>query len=192
MSTPTFAKTLNLIAYLAKPTKSEGFKQIIAFLNGSSLGDMSDYNDIYDNPSLTKKVFANMKRVGTGFSRVVTPFLDTMLVPATNEVVDIKSTYKERIEKLEGRVDRLEDENRVLKDLHSVYSIVDTAAPVVEKEKSFKQGRIIANIDEDVEINMEKAQAKLYRKDLEHPKKRYPLTHFTLEQMLNNVRLEVE
>nr|GEW94005.1 hypothetical protein [Tanacetum cinerariifolium] len=37
MSTPTFAKTHNLIAYLAKPTKSERFKQIIDFLNGSSV-----------------------------------------------------------------------------------------------------------------------------------------------------------
>nr|GEZ30158.1 hypothetical protein [Tanacetum cinerariifolium] len=35
MTTPTFAKTHNLIAYLAKPTESEGFKQIIDFLNES-------------------------------------------------------------------------------------------------------------------------------------------------------------
>nr|GFC95164.1 hypothetical protein [Tanacetum cinerariifolium] len=44
-------------------------------------------------------------------------------------------------------------------------------APIVEKDKSFKQERIIADIDEDVEINLEEAQAKLYRVDLEHPKK---------------------
>nr|GFB70630.1 hypothetical protein [Tanacetum cinerariifolium] len=35
MSTLTFAKTYNLIAYLEKPTESEGFVQIIDFLNGS-------------------------------------------------------------------------------------------------------------------------------------------------------------
>nr|GEZ63132.1 hypothetical protein [Tanacetum cinerariifolium] len=235
MSTPTFTKTHNLIAYLAKPTEGEGFEQIIDFLNGSSLGDMSHHKDIYVNPSLTKKVFVNMKMVGTGLSRVVTPLFDNMLVPAAkkvsliqddvqlitiptepstskphkkhkskkqqtqapkvpfpepspkhmlplpsndplyggedslkhkelmdlctylsnnvleleSEVIDIKSTYKERIEKLESKVDRLEEENIILKDLHSVHSKVDTAAPVVEKEKSFKQGRIIADIDED-------------------------------------------
>nr|GFA89897.1 hypothetical protein [Tanacetum cinerariifolium] len=218
------------------------------------LGDMSHHKDIYDNPSLTKKVFANMKRVNTGFSRVVTSLFDNMLVPAAkevgliqddvqsifiptepytlkphkkykpkkqqtqapkvpspeplpehmlpslsndplpggkdslklkeltdlcthlsnkvlkleSEVIHIKSTYKERIEKIEGRVDRLEEENRLLKELHSVHSKVDTAKPVVEKEKSFKQGRIIADIDEDVEIKLEEAQAKLYRMDLEH------------------------
>nr|GEY28544.1 ribonuclease H-like domain-containing protein [Tanacetum cinerariifolium] len=181
------------------------------------LGDMSHHKDIYDNPSLTKKVFANMKRVSTGFSRVVTSLFDNMLVPTEpytlkpykkhkpkkqqtqapkvpspeplpehmlpslsndplpggkdslklkelmdlcthlsnkvlkleSEVIHIKSTYKERIEKIEGRVDRLEEENRLLKELHSVHSKVDTATPIVEKEKSFKQGRIIADIDED-------------------------------------------
>nr|GEV73520.1 hypothetical protein [Tanacetum cinerariifolium] len=233
------------------------FPWFVQLLIDHQLGDMSHHKDIYDNPSLTKKVFANMKRVGTGFSGVVTPLFDNMLVPAgkevgliqddvqlitiptkpstfkpykkhkskkqqtqalkvpspepspehrlpspsndplpggedslklkelidlcthlskkvlelESEVIDIKSTYKERIQKLEGKVDRLEEENRVLKDLHSVHSKVDTAAPVVEKEKSFKQGRIIADIDEDVEINLEEAQAKLYRIDLEHPKK---------------------
>nr|GEU82547.1 hypothetical protein [Tanacetum cinerariifolium] len=365
MSTLTFAKTYNLIAYLAKPTESKGFEQIIDFLNGISvsyaltaspiirtscikqfwttakvktindevriqalidekrinikesfifrtlklddaegtsclanaeifdevqllkvhttylvknikagvhffmfprfvqlqidhhLGDVSHHNDIYDNPSFIKKVFANMKRVGIGFSEVVTPLFENMLVSAAkevgliqddvqsitiptepstskphkkhkskkqqtqapkvsspepspkhrlhlpsndplpgdedslklkelmdlrahlsnkvlefeSEVIDIKSTYKERIVKLECRVDRLEEENKVLKELHSVHSKVNIAAPVVEKEKSFKRGRIIADIDEDVEINLEEAQGKLYRIDLEHSEK---------------------
>nr|GEV57954.1 hypothetical protein [Tanacetum cinerariifolium] len=229
----------------------------VQLLIDHQLGDMSHHKEIYDNPSLTKKVFANMKRVVTGFSRVVTVLFDNMLVLAANEVgliqddvqsksiptkpstskpykkhkpkkkqpqaskvpslepspehmlpspsndplphgkdimklkklmdlctylsnkvlelesevIDIKSFYKERSEKLEGRVDKLKEENRVLKELHNVHSKVDTAAPVVEKEKSFKQGRIIADIDEDVEINLEEAQAKLYKIDLEHQEK---------------------
>nr|GEU47803.1 uncharacterized mitochondrial protein AtMg00810-like [Tanacetum cinerariifolium] len=281
------------------------FPRFVQLLIDHRLGDMSHHKDIYDNSSLTKKVFANIKRVGTGFFGVVTPLFNNMLVLAAKDVglikddvqlpspsndplpggkdslklkelmdlcthlsnkvleleskvIDIKSTYKERIEKLEGRVDMLEEENRVLKELHSVYSKVDIAAPVVENEKSFKHGRIIADINEDGEINLEEAQAKPYRMDLEHPKKvlsmkdvddeepveveevlevsvlrkrrgvviqdpeettstvgmhsepdveanvwrdqkgryglakRYPLTHFTLEQILNNVRLVVE
>nr|GEY39100.1 hypothetical protein [Tanacetum cinerariifolium] len=82
--------------------------------------------------------------------RLPLPYNDPL--PGESEVIDIKSTYKERIEKLKGRVNRLEEGNRVLKELHSVHSKVDTAAPVVEKEKSFKQGRIIADIDEDVSV----------------------------------------
>nr|GEY86207.1 hypothetical protein [Tanacetum cinerariifolium] len=71
--------------------------------------------------------------------------LSNKVLELESEVIDIKSTYKERIEKHEGRVDMLEEENRVLKELHSVYSKVDIAAPVVEKEKSFRQGRIVRN-----------------------------------------------
>nr|GEX36786.1 reverse transcriptase domain-containing protein [Tanacetum cinerariifolium] len=37
MTTPTFAKTHNLLAYLEKPAESEGFEQIIDFLNESSV-----------------------------------------------------------------------------------------------------------------------------------------------------------
>nr|GEZ15322.1 hypothetical protein [Tanacetum cinerariifolium] len=200
------------------------FPRFMKLLIDHHLGDISHHKDIYDNPSLTKKLFTNIKRVGTGFYGVVTSLFDNMLVPAAKEVapkipspkplpehmlpspsndplpggknsmklkelmdlcthlfnkileleskvIDIKYTYKERIEKLEGRVDRLKEENKVLKDLHSVHSKVDTAAPVVEKEKSFKQGRMIADIDEDVKINLEEAQAKSYRMDLEHLEK---------------------
>nr|GEV01149.1 hypothetical protein [Tanacetum cinerariifolium] len=233
------------------------FPRLLQLLIDYKLGDMSHHKDVYDNPSLTKKVFTNMKRVGTGFSELVTPLFDNMFVPAAkevgliqddvqsisiptkpstskpykkhktkkqqtqapkvpspehspehmlpspsndllpigkysmklkelmdlcthlsnkvleleSEVIDIKSTYKERNEKLEVRVDRLEEENRVLKKLHNVHSKVDTATPVVEKEKSFKHGRITADIDEDIKINLKEDQAKPYMIDLEHPKK---------------------
>nr|GEV02148.1 putative ribonuclease H-like domain-containing protein [Tanacetum cinerariifolium] len=43
------------------------------------MGDMSHHKGIFVNPSLTKKVFANMKRVGTGFSGVITPLFETMM-----------------------------------------------------------------------------------------------------------------
>nr|GEZ24974.1 synaptobrevin, longin-like domain protein [Tanacetum cinerariifolium] len=58
----------------------------------------------------------------------------------------IPAGQDKRIEKLKGRVAKLEEENRVFKELHPK---ADTAAHVVDKEKSFKHGRIIAEIDED-------------------------------------------
>nr|GFD50020.1 hypothetical protein [Tanacetum cinerariifolium] len=33
------------------------------------------------SPALTQKVFANIRRIGKGFSRVETPLFDNMLVP---------------------------------------------------------------------------------------------------------------
>nr|GFA24160.1 hypothetical protein [Tanacetum cinerariifolium]GFA24708.1 hypothetical protein [Tanacetum cinerariifolium] len=75
--------------------------------------------------------------------------LSNKVLELESEVVDIKSSSTERIEKLEGKVAKLEEENRVLKELHNVYSKADTAVPIVAKEKSFKQGRIIAAMYED-------------------------------------------
>nr|GEU69456.1 hypothetical protein [Tanacetum cinerariifolium] len=83
--------------------------------------------------------------------------LSNKVLDLESEVIDIKSTYQARIEKLESGVERLEEENRVLKELMCVYSKVDSDEPVMEKEKSSKQGRKIADIDVDVEINLEKA-----------------------------------
>nr|GEZ76198.1 hypothetical protein [Tanacetum cinerariifolium] len=292
MSTSTFAKTYNLIAYLAKPTKSEGFKQIIDFLNESSVNyaltasptirtscikqfwttakvktindevriqALIDENRVNIKESSIRstlklddakgtsclanaKIFDGLAKMGyeklseklTSYKAFFSPqwkflihtilqclsakttswneFSNTMasaiICLATNQmfnflryillslvknikagvpffmfprlplpsndllpggkdslklkelmdlcthfsnkvlkleskVIDIKSTYKERVKKLEGRVNRLEEENR----------------------------RIIADIDEDVEITLEEAQAKPYRMDLKHPEK---------------------
>nr|GFA52278.1 hypothetical protein [Tanacetum cinerariifolium] len=70
--------------------------------------------------------------------------LSNKVLDLESEVIDIKSTDQARIEKLENRVERLEEENR---------------------------GRKIADIDADVEINLEKAQAEAYNLDLDHQKK---------------------
>nr|GEU88769.1 hypothetical protein [Tanacetum cinerariifolium] len=192
------------------------FPRFVKLIINHQLGDMTHHKDIFDTPSLTKKVFANIKRVGTGFFGEVTQLLDNMLVQAheevgilqadaqpipiltepsaskpqkkhkptrkhtkepevpptesqaehnvplpspshdplpsdlESEVIDIKSTFKEKIKKLESRVERLEEENMVLKDLKGVHSTVDSDEPVMEKEKSSKQGRKIADIDADV------------------------------------------
>nr|GEZ01677.1 hypothetical protein [Tanacetum cinerariifolium] len=64
--------------------------------------------------------------------------LSNKVIELESEVIDIKSTYQERIEKLE---------NRVLKELKSVHSTDDIAEPVMEKKKSSKQGRKISDIN---------------------------------------------
>nr|GEV39163.1 hypothetical protein [Tanacetum cinerariifolium] len=203
------------------------FPRFVQLIINHQLGDMAHHKEIFDTPSLTKKVFANMKRVANAQSIPITtepstskpqkkhkpkrkhtqeyevpptesPTEQTLPLPSNDplpsgedslklkelmdlctnlsnkvlefesEVVDIKSTYQERIEKLEGKVERLEEENKVLKELKSVHSTDDDAKPIMEKEKSSKQGGKIADIDVDVEINLEKAQAEAYNLDLDH------------------------
>ncbi|GKE97860.1 hypothetical protein Tco_0021211 [Tanacetum coccineum] len=47
---------------------------------------MTKHKEIYVTPSHTKKVFANMKRGGKGFSRRVTSLFQTMMVQAPEEL----------------------------------------------------------------------------------------------------------
>nr|GEV55634.1 hypothetical protein [Tanacetum cinerariifolium] len=228
-----FSSTMASAIICLATNQKFNFSRFVQLIINHQLGDMTHHKDIFASPLHTKKVFANMKRVDTGFSREVTPLFDYMLVQApeevgilkadaqpipippepstskpqkkhkpkrkhtqepevppvesldehnlpspsydplpsgedslklkelmdfcTNlsnkvldlesEVIGIKSTYQARTEKLESRVERLEEENRMLKELKSVHSTVDSDEPVMEKEKSSKQGRKIAYID---------------------------------------------
>ncbi|GKD96224.1 hypothetical protein Tco_1380121, partial [Tanacetum coccineum] len=57
---------------------------IILFLDKQVEG-MSKHKEIYATPSHTKKVFANMKREGKGFSGRDTPLFPTIMVQAQQE-----------------------------------------------------------------------------------------------------------
>ncbi|GKE25150.1 hypothetical protein Tco_1436662 [Tanacetum coccineum] len=60
---------------------------IQVFLN-KQVDGMSIHNGIYVMPSHTKKIFGNMKRVGKGFSRSVTPLIPTMMVQSQEEIYE--------------------------------------------------------------------------------------------------------
>nr|GEU88048.1 hypothetical protein [Tanacetum cinerariifolium] len=47
----------------------------------AQVGDLSSYTSKYSSPALTQKIFANMRRVGKGFSRVNTPLFKGMIMP---------------------------------------------------------------------------------------------------------------
>nr|GEZ02738.1 hypothetical protein [Tanacetum cinerariifolium] len=55
----------------------------------NQLGDLSTHTTKYTSPALTQKVFANMRRVGKGFSRFETPLFEGMLVFRENVVEGI-------------------------------------------------------------------------------------------------------
>ncbi|GJR12688.1 putative ribonuclease H-like domain-containing protein [Tanacetum coccineum] len=58
---------------------------IIFFLYKQVEG-MTRHKEVYVTPSHTKKVFANMKRPGKGFSRRVTPLFPTMMIQASEDM----------------------------------------------------------------------------------------------------------
>ncbi|GKA84051.1 hypothetical protein Tco_0805646 [Tanacetum coccineum] len=149
MTTLQFADTHNMVAFLSKPAESEGFEQIMDFLNAhiinakttawnefsstmasaiiclatnqnfnfskyifenmvknledvygkflmyprfvqvflnKQMEGMSTHKRIYVTPSHTKKIVGNMKRVGKGFSGIITPLFPTMLVQDQEEM----------------------------------------------------------------------------------------------------------
>nr|GFD60818.1 hypothetical protein [Tanacetum cinerariifolium] len=46
----------------------------------AQVDDLSSHSTKYSSPTRTQKVFANMRRVGKGFSRVDTPLFEGMIV----------------------------------------------------------------------------------------------------------------
>nr|GEU59147.1 hypothetical protein [Tanacetum cinerariifolium] len=56
------------------------YPRFIQLIIQNQLGDLLTYTTKYISPALTQKVFANMRRVGKGFSRVETPLFEGMLV----------------------------------------------------------------------------------------------------------------
>nr|GEX16824.1 hypothetical protein [Tanacetum cinerariifolium] len=144
------------------------------------VGDLSSHSTKYTSPTLTQKVFANMRRVGKGFSGVDTPLFEGMLV-AQEVGKDAKEVHAEdvnaagvvtegaasdddkvaqalEITKLKSRVKKLERRNKAskLKRLKKVGTTqrIDTSDDTVMDDVS-KQGGIIANINADDDVFLE-------------------------------------
>nr|GEW46873.1 hypothetical protein [Tanacetum cinerariifolium] len=79
----------NMVNNLEAGVKFYMFPRFVQVFVNHQLGDMSHHKGIFVNPSLTKKLFANMKSVGTGFFGVITPLFETMMVQAPEEVGNI-------------------------------------------------------------------------------------------------------
>nr|GEX11676.1 hypothetical protein [Tanacetum cinerariifolium] len=71
------------------------FPRFIQVFTNHQISDMSHHKGMYVNPSLTKNVFANMKRVGIRFFRAVTPLFVTMMVQAVEEVGNLPTAIQE-------------------------------------------------------------------------------------------------
>nr|GFC03401.1 hypothetical protein [Tanacetum cinerariifolium] len=159
------------------------------------VGDLSIHTTKYTSPALTQKVFANMRRVGKGFSGVETPLFEGMLVaqevgeggadaehdegaPAAGVVTegDLERRNKVKVLKLR-RLQKVETTQRV-----------ETSDGTVMDDVS-NQGRMIAEMDQDADVVLEEAkevaedakvdesvdiqwrQAEIYKIDLEHANK---------------------
>nr|GEU79751.1 retrovirus-related Pol polyprotein from transposon TNT 1-94 [Tanacetum cinerariifolium] len=125
--------------------------------------DLSSHSTKYTSSALTQKVFANMRRVGKGFSGVDTPLFEDMLVVQEVGEGDADEVHVEDVNAArvatEGVVsaadDKLERRNKAskLKRLKKVRSAqrIDTSDDTVMDDVSKLEG-IIANIDANEDV----------------------------------------
>ncbi|GJZ99188.1 hypothetical protein Tco_0671739 [Tanacetum coccineum] len=76
----------NMVKNLEGGVKFLMYPRFVQVFLDKQVEGMSSHKGIYVIPSYTKKVFANMKRPGKGFSRKVTPLFATMMIQATEDM----------------------------------------------------------------------------------------------------------
>nr|GEV44390.1 hypothetical protein [Tanacetum cinerariifolium] len=76
----------NMVKNLEAGVKFFMFLRFVQVFVNHQLGDMSHHKKIFVTLSLTKKVFANMKREGNGLSGIITPLFDIMMVQAPENI----------------------------------------------------------------------------------------------------------
>nr|GEU53441.1 hypothetical protein [Tanacetum cinerariifolium] len=71
----------SLVRNVDSPSKFYMYPRFLQLMNNAQITDISSHNTKYTSPALIQKVFANMRRVGKGFSGVDTLLFEGMLVP---------------------------------------------------------------------------------------------------------------
>nr|GEW78485.1 DNA-directed DNA polymerase [Tanacetum cinerariifolium] len=81
----------SLVRNVNSSSKFYMYPRFIQLIIQNQVGDLSTHTIRFISPALTQKVFANMRRVGKGFSRVEIPLFEGMLAvrqPAEEEVAE--------------------------------------------------------------------------------------------------------
>ncbi|GJU90592.1 hypothetical protein Tco_1303015 [Tanacetum coccineum] len=75
----------NMVKNLEGGVKFLTYPRFVQVFLNKQVEGMTKHKEIYVTPSHTKKVFANMKKEGKGFSERVTPLFETIMVQAQEE-----------------------------------------------------------------------------------------------------------
>nr|GEZ57880.1 hypothetical protein [Tanacetum cinerariifolium] len=167
----------SLVRNVDSTSKFYMYPRFIQLIIQSNIADLSKHTNRYISPVLTQKVFANMRRVGKGFSRVETPLFETMLAvrdtaeEAEAQILDTCHALVLRVEGLETanatqQLDIVKLKARVkgvksskLRRLRKVGTSqrVESSDDV---ENVFNQARISVDMDQDERIELVVNQEK--------------------------------
>nr|GEV44169.1 reverse transcriptase domain-containing protein [Tanacetum cinerariifolium] len=128
---------------------------------------LNDAEGIFAKPSLTKKVFANMKRVGIGFSGAVTPLFGRMM---RNHKPRRKKRKETKVSSTEIHIEdhvptTSNDPLPSGEDRMQLKELMDLCTNLSNKVLDLEnKGRKIADINADAEVNLE----NVYNFDMAH------------------------
>nr|GFA43802.1 hypothetical protein [Tanacetum cinerariifolium] len=162
------------------------------FIELARIGDLSTHTTKYALPTLTQKVFANMRRVGKGFSRVETPLFEGMLV---GQAIKEEGDANEHVEQVTSSDDAHGDDTaahgEVLtvtqepsipsptptippsqppQDIPLISQRVDTSDDTVIDDES-NQRRMIDEMDKDDDGRQTASHNEIYKIDMDHASK---------------------
>nr|GEV38093.1 putative reverse transcriptase domain-containing protein [Tanacetum cinerariifolium] len=190
----------SLVRNVDSLTKFYMYPRFLQLIIRKQVGDLSTHTIKYTSPALTQKVFANIRRVGKGFSGVETPLFEGMLVAqevgegVADEVNDEGVPAAGVVTK--GDVSTVHDEVLTADEEPSIPSPTPPPQPS-QDIPSTSQGRMIADMDVNADVVLEEAndvvvdiakddqnaksadiqgrqaesQAKIYKIDLHHANK---------------------
>nr|GFC76787.1 hypothetical protein [Tanacetum cinerariifolium] len=157
------------------------YPRFIQLIIEAQVVDFSSHTTPYISPTLTQKVFANMRRVRKGCSGVETPLFKNML-----EVREVDAEEEVQILKLKARVKKLERLNKVkssklrrlkkvgtsqhVESLEDLENVLNQEKVNVDIDKGIE---LVVDQEKDVEIEGRQAdtQAEIYNIDLDHSSK---------------------
>nr|GEW45803.1 ribonuclease H-like domain-containing protein [Tanacetum cinerariifolium] len=87
----------SMVRNVDSPNKFLMYPCFLQVIMDNQVADLTSHNTKYTSPTLTQKVFANMQRVGKGFSGVATPLFASMLVQPQPQAVE-EDEVEERID----------------------------------------------------------------------------------------------
>nr|GEW47735.1 hypothetical protein [Tanacetum cinerariifolium] len=139
----------NLVRNVDSSTKFYMYPRFLQLIIRGQVGDLSSHTTKYSSPTLTQKVFANMRRVGKGCSGVETPpFKEQDKIAQTLEIIKLKHRVKKLERRNKLKVSKLKKLKRV-----GTSQKVETSNDIFMDDVS-KQGRMIADMDADVDVTL--------------------------------------
>nr|GEU37632.1 hypothetical protein [Tanacetum cinerariifolium] len=189
----------SLVRNVDSPSKFCMYSRFLQLMIRKQVGDLSTHTTKYTSLALSQKVFANMSRVGKGFSRVETPLFEGMLVAHEVAEEGDAEMHGEEVntgDTAEGDVSAAYREVPIVAEEPSIPSPTPPTPPPQPSHDipSTSQGRMIAKMDQDADVVLDEvkevveyakvdesvdiqgrnaeSQREIYKIDLDHANKR--------------------